>query len=334
MCQAKPGRRCKADTFKRLEVARARYTNPPERLRGLELGKAKVEFMLASADCAATFKEQNPELHAAANRIRDEQVALMPIKPAPDSPGHTEYLALAGARDRLATALTATHHAELSKTDVELAQMIYEDAVADVRASEMAFRAAAWWQYDIAGAAQAELRQAEAHGDADATEKARAVRYLVGHPSWPGDVDLRARAARATGDRALIDAVARERALAAHASAQVVRLAQAVSPHEVLERGVVVPPAPWTGRGRPAGPTDTPVVRYLCHGTTQNVRWSVKEACVFVTMSDKVAQQRLWAYGFHTVETSYPGVIRVVRAPDLTAYRGQVAIGGRGSVSA
>src|SRR5690606_12949050 len=107
MCKARPGRRCTDGTYKALAKARAELEALGEDARAIDLARARNKVRLAEADYAATFKDINPRLYAAACQIRDEQVALMPPKPTKGDVGYEQWKELARARHELASALTA-----------------------------------------------------------------------------------------------------------------------------------------------------------------------------------------------------------------------------------
>lgn len=325
MCEALPGRRCSTDTFKAYDRAKRALDALPENATGIQRGEALTAYNLAAADYAATFAKQNPALHAAATRIRDEQVALMPTKPAINEAGHKEYERLAKARHRLASVLTAARDAELAgNASYETTQVVYEAALFDVQQAEKDFRRVAWHHYDITEPAQSELVAAMESGDEERLAEAKALFYLSQHRTWPQDADERAREALATGDQARIDAAYRERDAAHDALARMPQLIERAYPHTVLGRerpGGTMPPAPWVGQGRPVDPCDTPQVRYLCEGGCDRVRWDRTTGAITVRNPNQATVNRLWAYGYHTEPGTDPATLRIARGPVVSERR-------------
>ena len=272
---------------------------------------------------ASTFKKQNPALHDAAEHIRDEQVALMPTKPAKGDPGYQEWRALAQARDRLAAVQTATWQAEMQGTArYETTQGMYEEAVFKVAQAEGEFRKVAWTHYDTTLAAQDELVDAMEDGDPRRVEEAKAVFYLSQHHAWPEQAQKRYRAALASNEEAAIDAAWHERDLASHAVSQMPRLAQKAYPHTVLTRpvrGRDLPAAPWVGgRTRPLTACDTAQVRYLVEGASSSTKWDRVSGTVQIKDASQDALKRLWAYGYYTEVDTASRSVTVTTAPALS----------------
>lgn len=319
MCEALPGRRCSNDAFAAYNTAKRRYETLPADTRGLERANAAIDYQLAAADYAATFPKQNPGLHAAATRLRDEQVALMPTKPAVNEPGHKEYERLAKARHRLASVTTAAYDAERAGTaKYETTQALFESAVFEVAQAEGAFRKVAWTHYDVTTPAQDELVAAMDSGDDARIRDAKALFYLTQHHTWPQDATERVRASHSMNDYKEIDAAYAERDLAHGALARVPGLIERTYPHSTLTReqpGQTMQPATWVGRGRDVDPCDTAQVRYLCEGGSSGVKWHNEARTIVVRRPNQATMNRLWAYGFHTESAADPNVILVARAP-------------------
>ena len=325
MCKALPGKRCQNAAFTTYQKAQEALAAAKESGRGLAIGQAMNELAIATAAYAATFKSKNPELHHASGLIRDEQVALMPTKPAEGEAGRQEWVALAQARDRLAAVQTATWQAEIQgAARFETTQGMYEEAVFKVAQAEGEFRKVAWAQCDTTFAAQDELVDAMEDGDPRRIEQAKAVFYLSQHHAWPEEAQARYRAALASNDESTIDAAWNERALAGHAVAQMPRLAQRAYPHTVLTRpmpGKDFPAAPWVG-GRTRGLTacDTAQVRYLVEGASSSTKWERDSASVTVRDASQDALRRLWAYGYYTEVDTSTRTVTVTSAPLLSEH--------------